>query len=70
MALPYFNDEMGDAIGKSLATTEALLMGRVLYEEWAAYWPDSDDEPFASFINGTPKYVVSSTCWPTASSTG
>jgi dihydrofolate reductase len=58
---PYFDDEMGDAVGKALATTEALLMGRVLYEEWAGYWPGSDDEPFASFINDTPKYVVSST---------
>ena len=33
-------------------------MGRVLYEEWAGYWPNSDDE-FAEFINNHPKYVVS-----------
>jgi dihydrofolate reductase len=58
---PYFNEEMGNAIGKAAATTEAFLMGRVLYEEWAGYWPQSDDEPFASFINNAPKYVVSRT---------
>jgi dihydrofolate reductase len=27
----------------------------------AAYWSQSDDEPFASFINNAPKYVVSKT---------
>jgi len=57
----YFNDEMGDAIGKAAETTDAFLMGRVLYEEWAGYWPTSTDEPFASFLNNSPKYVVSRT---------
>ena len=58
---PYFNDEMGEAVGKMMGTTEAMLMGRVLYEEWAAYWPTSDDEPYASTFNDMPKYVVSRT---------
>jgi dihydrofolate reductase len=59
---PYFNDEMGAAIGKSIEANPALLMGRVLYDEWAAYWPNQDDDvPFASFINNVPKYVVSNT---------
>ena len=31
------------------------------YEEWAPYWPTSKDEPYASHINNTPKYVVSTT---------
>ena len=56
--MPYFNDEMGAAIGKGMATNKAFLMGRVLYDEWAAFWPSSDDE-FAGFINNHPKYVVS-----------
>ncbi|MBA2274550.1 MAG: dihydrofolate reductase [Actinobacteria bacterium] len=59
---PYFNDEMGAAIGRAAETYEAFLMGRVLYEEWASYWPSQSDEvPFASFINNVPKYVVSNT---------
>lgn len=59
---PYFNDEMGAAIGKGTETYEAFLMGRVLYEEWSSYWPAQGDEvPFASFINNVPKYVVSNT---------
>ncbi len=31
------------------------------YQEWAPYWPTATDEPFASFINSTPKYVFSRT---------
>jgi dihydrofolate reductase len=59
---PYFDESMGAEIGKGTATTGAFLMGRVLYSEWSEYWPQqSDDVPFASFINGIPKYVVSST---------
>jgi dihydrofolate reductase len=59
----YFNDEMGAAVGRGTESTAAFLMGRVLYEEWASYWPthQGDDEPFASFINNVPKYVVSNT---------
>ena len=59
---PYFNDEMGAAIDAGTESCEAFLMGRVLYEEWAEYWPSQgDDVPFASFINTVPKYVVSDT---------
>jgi dihydrofolate reductase len=60
---PYFNDEMGEAIGAAMAQADAMLMGRVLYEEWAAYWPQQDPEenPAAGFMNGVQKYVVSTT---------
>ena len=57
---PYFNDEMGAAIGTGMETNAAFLMGRVLYEEWAAFWPSNDDE-LAQFFNSHPKYVVSNT---------
>jgi dihydrofolate reductase len=33
---PYFNDEMGQAVGEGFAAADAMLMGRVNYEEWAA----------------------------------
>jgi dihydrofolate reductase len=56
---PYFNDEMGDAVGAGFATTDAILMGRVLYDEWAAYWPEHADEPFGDVLNSIKKYVVS-----------
>ena len=56
---PYWNDEMEAAVGKGFETTVAMLMGRALYDEWAAYWPTSEDEPIASLFNDMPKYVVS-----------
>ena len=56
---PYFNDEMGDAVSAGLDTTTAMLMGRKLYDEWAAYWPESTDEPIATQFNNLPKYVIS-----------
>jgi len=58
---PYFNDEMGAAVGSSFDTADAVLMGRVLYDEWAAYWPQNADQPFGDVINDIQKYVVSST---------
>lgn len=60
---PYFDDRMGAVIGQAMASTDAFVLGRRTFEEWAAYWPgqQSEENPMASFINGTPKYVVSST---------
>jgi dihydrofolate reductase len=54
---------MGDAIGAAMAASDAMLMGRVLYEEWAAFWPkqDPDENPVAARMNGVRKYVVSKT---------
>ena len=40
--------------------SEALLLGRVTYEGFAAAWPSRDGE-FAEKFNSMPKYVVSST---------
>jgi dihydrofolate reductase len=40
--------------------TEALLLGRVTYEGFAAAWPSREGE-FADKFNNMPKYVVSST---------
>ncbi len=40
--------------------SEALLLGRVTYEGFAAAWPSREGE-FADRFNSMPKYVVSST---------
>jgi len=60
---PYFNDQMQEAIGSAMAASDAMLMGRILYEEWAAFWPKQDPEenPIAARMNGIQKYVVSTT---------
>jgi dihydrofolate reductase len=56
---PYFDDEMGEIVGAGIGSTTCMLMGRRLYDEWAAYWPDSTDEPIATHFNAMPKYVIS-----------
>ena len=45
-----------------MQSTDALLLGRVTYEEWAGFWPNQpSDGGMADFINGTPKFVASTT---------
>jgi dihydrofolate reductase len=60
---PYFNDEMGAVIGAGMADVDAILMGRVLYEEWSRFWPNAGEEvgELGPFFNDTRKYAVSST---------
>jgi dihydrofolate reductase len=63
---PHFNDEMGEAIGAAMAAADAMLLGRVTYQEFAAFWPSqnsesSEDQEFADYMNNTPKFVVSTT---------
>jgi dihydrofolate reductase len=47
---------------------DAVLLGRKTYQDWARFWPGSNIEPFASFINNVPKYVASKSLktldWP------
>jgi dihydrofolate reductase len=51
----------GDAFKlEELRATDALLLGRVTYEGFAAAWPSREGE-FADKFNSMPKYVVSST---------
>jgi len=39
-----------------------MLLGRVTYQEFAAFWPNADsDDPFTHQMNDTPKLVVSTT---------
>ena len=55
-------DDETDASGVDLiATQDAVILGRRSYNEWAEFWPGSDIQPFASFINAVPKYVATST---------
>ena len=59
---PYFNDEMAEAIGAAMAASDAMLMGRVTYEEFAAFWPSQsseDDQETTDYMNNTLKFVVS-----------
>lgn len=54
------DDEVFAFLGRVIAEQDDVLLGRGTYDYWVDHWPTSDVEPFASFINGTPKHVVSS----------
>jgi dihydrofolate reductase len=59
---PYFNDEMGQAVGAQIAESDTMLLGRRTYEEFASYWPNQgSDVELADVMNGTPKLVASTT---------
>jgi dihydrofolate reductase len=57
---PYFNDEMGQVVGGLMDTADTMLLGRVTYQAFAGYWPDSKDD-IAEHMNSIPKVVVSTT---------
>lgn len=55
-------DEAMDAnLAAVIEPQDSIILGRRSYDEWAEYWPSSDVEPFATFINGVAKYVATST---------
>jgi dihydrofolate reductase len=60
---PYFDDAMGEAVDAQMKASDAMLLGRVTYEEFAGYWPQQDpaEVDIAAYMNDTPKYVVSNT---------
>jgi dihydrofolate reductase len=60
-----FDEDMRANLARVIGDQDAVLLGRRTYDEWAGFWPTAEQEPFASFINGTQKYVASSTEPPT-----
>ena len=59
---PYFNDEMGAAVGAAMAAGDTMLLGRRTYEDFASYWPhQGSDMEMADQMNATPKLVASTT---------
>jgi dihydrofolate reductase len=57
----YLDAELAQIIGAGVREADAVLMGRRTYEEFAKLWPAQPSTvPMAAFLNGAPKYVVSS----------
>lgn len=56
-----WDEAVDENIGRTIATQDAVLLGRRTYDDWSEFWPNSDIEPFATFINGVEKFVASST---------
>lgn len=60
----YFNDEMGAAVDRVLATADTLLLGRKTYDSFAGAWPEveaagGEDAEFAKGLGDARKIVVS-----------
>jgi dihydrofolate reductase len=60
---PFWNDELSDLQGDYLYSSDALLLGRVTYEGFAAAWPNMEESTgeFGKKMNSMPKFVASNT---------
>lgn len=56
-----WDDAMDANLGAVIATQDAVILGRRSYAEWAQFWPSSQIQPFAAFINRVRKHVATST---------
>ncbi len=56
-----WDDAVDANLAAVIATQDAVILGRRSFTEWAQFWPNSEIEPFATFINGVTKYVATST---------
>jgi dihydrofolate reductase len=65
-----WDDALDANLAAVIATQDAVILGRRSYTEWAEFWPSSEIQPFAAFINGVTKHVATSTPldrdWPNA----
>jgi dihydrofolate reductase len=61
-SMPFFDpDVMGSSIDEVAKRTDALLYGRRTWQVMAGAWPERAGDPFADWINGADKHVVSDT---------
>ena len=59
--VPYWNDEIEKWQTDQLFASDALLLGRVTYQEFVASWPLRSGDPFTDRMNSLPKFVASTT---------
>jgi dihydrofolate reductase len=61
-SMPYWNDEIAQFKFEELFASDALLLGRVTYQGFAAAWPTmTGTGAYDERMNSLPKYVVSTT---------
>jgi len=61
---PYFDDQMGEAVGAQLGSADTVLLGRKTYDSFAGAWPEreragGEDADFARTLGDLRKLVVS-----------
>jgi|SRR5215468_6296340 len=57
--VPYWNDEIAKVQSEELFASDALLLGRVTYDEFVAAWPLRSGDAFTDKMNSMTKFVVS-----------
>lgn len=57
---PEFDAETDAYEARVIEAQDTVLLGRHMYDQWSRYWPTSDNQPFADFINNVRKYVFTS----------
>jgi dihydrofolate reductase len=60
-SLKFWNDEISTFKNDELFAVDALLLGRVTYEGFAASWPSRKGDAYSDRMNNMPKFVVSTT---------
>lgn len=60
-AVPFGDEVMGAEMGKRMARSGSLLLGRRTYQDLAGYWPHQTDNPYTELLNKRQKYVASRT---------
>ncbi|MGN6380186.1 MAG: dihydrofolate reductase family protein [Gaiellales bacterium] len=60
---PYWNDELAAMQNEYLMSSDALVLGRVTYEGFAASWPGMEESTgaFGRKMNSMPKFVATRT---------
>jgi len=58
-SVTYWDEPMGDAMGRIMGVPFDLVLGRRTYDLFAAHWPNAVDDPGAKPLNDATKYVAS-----------
>lgn len=57
--VPYFDEQVGEVMGRFMAAPFDLVLGRCTYDLFAAFWPHASEEEGAGPINAATKHVAS-----------
>lgn len=60
-SFPFWSEEASQFKARELFASDALLLGRLTYEGFAAAWPTMEAGEFGEKMNRMPKYVASRT---------
>jgi len=56
---PHPDDMVGRTVLEGITSMDALLLGRLTYDIFSAYWPQHGDDDIGRAINTVPRYVAS-----------